>query len=259
MRIPAMRGIIDRRILVNYRVDPEVMMRVLPPPFTPQTVNGYAIGGICLIRLKALRPRYLPAKWGLTTENAAHRIAVHWGQSGEIRSGVYIPRRDTNSSLAALAGGRLFPGKHHQANFEVEEDEETLRVDLRSLDGKVRVGVKGRTERTWPEASVFPSVEEASQFFEKDAVGYSDTSRSGRYDGLELRCQSWSVTPLEIEEVSSSFFEDRTRFPEGSVTFDNALLMRGIDHEWRSRNPLCCEDSNDRIVAASNLSDTGKS
>ena len=52
MRIPVIRGVIDRRILVNYRVDPDALSRLLPEPFQPQFVNGVGIGGICLIRLK---------------------------------------------------------------------------------------------------------------------------------------------------------------------------------------------------------------
>ena len=81
MRIPVVQGVIDRRILVNYRVDPDVMARVLPPPFRPQIVRGYAIGGICLIRLKGIRPRFVPIPVGLRSENAAHRIAVEWDKS----------------------------------------------------------------------------------------------------------------------------------------------------------------------------------
>ena len=52
MRIPTIRGIIDRRVLVNFRVDPDVLARVCPPPFRPQVVNGFGVAGICLIRLK---------------------------------------------------------------------------------------------------------------------------------------------------------------------------------------------------------------
>jgi hypothetical protein len=36
MRIHVIQGIIDRRILVNYRVDPEVLARILPQPFQPK-------------------------------------------------------------------------------------------------------------------------------------------------------------------------------------------------------------------------------
>ena len=55
-----MRGVIERRLLVNYRVDPEVVADQLPAPFEPELVNGYAVAGICLIRLGRLRPRSFP-------------------------------------------------------------------------------------------------------------------------------------------------------------------------------------------------------
>jgi hypothetical protein len=50
VRLPTIQGIIDRRILVNYRVDTEVAARLLPAPFRPKLAKGYAMAGICLIR-----------------------------------------------------------------------------------------------------------------------------------------------------------------------------------------------------------------
>ena len=85
---------------------------------------------------------------------------------------------------------------------------------------------------------MFGSVDEASRFFEGGAVGYSATRDLARYDGLELRCKTWAVQPLSVEAVRSSYFDDRAKFPEGSVTFDCALLMRGIEHEWHTREDL---------------------
>ena len=43
MKIPVMRGVIDRRILVNYRVNPDVLRKVLPRPFQPKLVRGVAV------------------------------------------------------------------------------------------------------------------------------------------------------------------------------------------------------------------------
>jgi hypothetical protein len=111
LRIPSMRGMIDRRILANWRVDPAVLARLVPPPFRPQIVGGFGIAGVCLIRLKQIGPAFLPAMFGLSSENAAPRIAVEWQVYGEIRRGVYVPRRDTNSRFNSLLGGRLFPGR----------------------------------------------------------------------------------------------------------------------------------------------------
>src|SRR5262245_29996959 len=119
MRIPTIRGLIDRRILVNFRVDPEVLSRIVPRPFRPQLVGGHGMAGICLIRLSGLRPRWLRAAVGIGSENAAHRIAVEWDDGGIARHGVYIARRDSSSLWNALAGGRLFPGVHHHSRFVV--------------------------------------------------------------------------------------------------------------------------------------------
>ena len=38
--------------------------------------------------------------------------------------------------------------------------------------------------------------------------------------------------PLALKTVRSSYFDDTTKFPRGSVTFDCALLMRNIRHRW---------------------------
>lgn len=240
MRIPVIKGLIDRRILANFHVDPEVVSRVLPQPFRPTIVNGHAMAGICLIRLKQVRPKFLPVPVGLASENAAHRIAVEWDVDGQVRQGVYIPRRDTSSRLNVLAGGRLFPGVHHRAEFRVLESERHLSVSLQSDDGSTRIRIAGAVSDRLPPSSVFADLNEASEFFARGSLGYSATGLEGRYDGLELRCENWAVKALEVEQIESSFFDDETRFPRNSIGFDCALLMRGIQHEWHGREELCC-------------------
>jgi hypothetical protein len=240
MRLPVVRGTIDRRILANFRFDPEVMRKFLPAPFRPKLASGYAIGGICLIRLSAIRPKVVPLRFGIRSENAAHRIAVEWDGQDGLQEGVYIPRRDTSAWTNVLAGGTVFPGEHHHASFTVEESGDAFAVSVSSDDGTVEVRVAGSLGQALPESSIFRSVDEASQFFERGALGYSRTGDPGRFDGLELRCKEWRVEPLQVDLIESSFFEDATRFPASSVEFDCGLLMRGIDHEWHSQADLCC-------------------
>lgn len=235
MRLPVIRGIIDRRILANYRVDPDVLAMQLPKPFRPQMVNGFGIAGICLIRLKSVRPNTLPSWMGISSENAAHRIAVEWDEGDQVHAGVYIPRRDTSSALNALAGGRIFPGVHHRASFEVSEQADHYHVRVTSHDGQAHFLVEGHVADDLPPTSIFESVEEVSRFFECGSVGYSPANIPDQFDGLELRSFNWQVTPLDIERVESSFFNDTNLFPPGTATFDNALLMHNIDHQWHER------------------------
>lgn len=239
MNIPTLRGVIDRRLLVNYRVDPDAAARALPRPFRPKLHKGYAIGGICLIRLKEVRPRFAPAWVGIRSENAAHRIAVEWDEGGVAKEGVFIPRRDTASVMNRLAGGRLFPGEHHAARFDVREEGDAIRIDMKSVDSSAHVRVEGRVASSIASSSVFESLQEISTFFERGSVGYSATSDRGRFEGLELRTRTWSMTPFATTDVASSFFEDPERFGPGTVAFDSAVLMRGIEHEWHARAPIC--------------------
>jgi hypothetical protein len=235
MQIPVMRGIIDRRILVNYRVDPAILAGIVPAPFRPQLVHGTGVAGICLIRLIQVRPRAVPAPMGIASENAAHRIAIEWDdERGERREGVYIPRRDTSSWPNVLAGGRIFPAVLHHARFEVAEANNDYCVRLDSDDGTTHLLIEARRSVGLPATSIFASLEEASAFFKHGSVGISPAARAGAYDGVELRSLRWQMEPLLVSRVASSFFDDRALFPAGSATFDSALLMRQIEHEWHA-------------------------
>ncbi len=237
MKIPKVVGTIDRRILINYQADKEVIEKFLPPMFRPKLVKGKAIVGICLIRLKNIRPKGLPFYIGISSENAAHRIAVEWTENGELKEGVYIPRRDTSSRLNSLAGGRIFPGVHHLANFNVKENNGEYGVEFKSDDGTF-LKIKATETNEWSTQSVFDDQDCASDFFKQGSVGYSPNRVGEAYDGLELKTKKWEVSPLMVSEVKSSFFEDESIFPKDTIKFDNALLMRNIDHEWNSKKEI---------------------
>jgi len=231
MKIPVVRGIIDRRILVNYTVDPEVVKKLLPAPFRPKLYNGKAIVGICLIRLKQIRPKGLPAWLGIGSENGAHRIAVEWTENDELKEGVFVPRRDTSSCFNAAFGGRLFPGRHHQAKYHVTEADDHYQIAFKS-DDDTTISIEATLAETYDTNSIFKTLSNASGFFEGGAVGFSP--KGSYFEGLELKTFNWHVQPLSIKSVQSSFFEDERNFPIGSIQFDNALLMTNMEHEWHS-------------------------
>ena len=214
------------------------MQQQLPARFRPKLHGGHAVAGICLIRLEHIRPRFVPASIGLNSENAAHRVAVLWEENGATREGVFIARRDTDSQLNHLLGGRIFPGEHQQSSFSVEESESEISLSLQSTDATVAVKLEGTTAKTLPSTSIFSSLAEASAFFEAGSLGYSVTHDANRLDGLNLKMEQWRVEPLEIRTISSSYFSDETRFPRGSIEFDHALIMRNVAHEWHSAEDL---------------------
>ena len=230
-----MVGTIDRRVLVSYRIDPEVVARMLPEPFRPIVWNDVAVGGICLIRLTELRPQPLPRWLGVTTENVAHRFAVEWDGPGGVETGVFVPRRDTSARLAVLVGGRGFPGTMEHGRFCVREDGERVDIGYESDDAFVAIDVRAAVADELPSDSLFGTLERASEFFRRDSRGYSPSSQGGQCECVELCTETWNVTPLAVDSVRSSWFDDEARFPAGSIALDSALLMRRIPAVWRPR------------------------
>jgi hypothetical protein len=231
MFLPKMHGYIDRRILVNFTADPGVVRKIVPEPFRPKIYKEKAIVGICLIRLKKVKPKGMPDFTGISSENGAHRVAVEWEEDGETKEGVYIARRDTSLRLNAIAGGRLFPGKHYLARFNVKESNDRYHVDFTSSDN-TSISIDATESDYFDPHSIFGTLKNVSEFFEKGSVGYSPNGH--RYEGLKLQTYTWQMRPLEVQKVFSSYYENENVFPKGSVRFDNALLMTKIEHEWSS-------------------------
>ncbi|MEU8758680.1 DUF2071 domain-containing protein [Streptomyces sp. NPDC048659] len=234
MRPPQLASVIERRLLVNYRVAPEAVAPLLPAPLRPQLVRGYAVAGICLLRLGSVRPAWAPAALGLRSENAAHRIAVEWDGPDGVETGVYIPRRDSASLVNRLAGGRIFPGEHGHADFTVRETPDTLRVAYTTRDGLTGVDVTARVADRLEGSALFDGIDEASAFFRAGDRGWSAT-RSGRaLDGMRLLTDAWSVEPGRIVAARSSYFDDPERFPPGTATLDSVLVMRQVPVGWQA-------------------------
>lgn len=234
MALNTLVGNISRRILVNYQVDPAIVGALLPQMFRPKLVRGRAIAGICLIRLENLRPKGLPAFTGVSSENSAHRVAVEWDQDGSTREGVFVLRRDSDSAINALVGGRWFPGVHQLSLFSVDDRGASIRVRVDADDYEdPLLELDVESGDGLPHGSVFDSLETSSDFFAAGCAGYSLSADGGALEGLRLEARNWNVEPLRVFGVRSAFYDNRNTFPAGSIRFDHALIMRNIEHEWQ--------------------------
>jgi len=228
---------IERRLLVNYRIDPEAVTRLLPEPFRPQLVSGWAVGGVCFIRLGSLRPAHFPSVLGSRTENVAHRFAVEWDDGQGTQVGVFVPRRDTSSRLTALAGDKLFPGAYHLARFKVQERASEIGIGVDSRDGTLALSVSAR-EAPSLGGDLFGSLEAALTFFRQGSLGFSPSGGTGGLVGVRLISETWEGRPVSLGHMDSSMFDDNKVFPKGSCTLDSALVMRNLPVRWRNEGAI---------------------
>ena len=127
-------------------------------------------------------------------------------RSGITKEGVFISRRDTSSRLNQMLGGRVFPGEHHHAEFDVADDGPEICFSMRLADDEVTLDLEGRTAAGLPSDSIFKSLEDSSNFFEGGSVGYSVTAENDRLDGLKLETNDWHVEPLDDPKPGVEFF-----------------------------------------------------
>lgn len=230
--LPPLEGIIARRVLLNFRADPDVVRRLVPEPLEVVTRNGFAVVGVCLIRLERLRPKGFPAPLGMSSENMAHRVAIRYPTREGSKDGVFIWRRETDQCLITLLGGRLFPGVHGTAAFAVTEGDGALRMMVRTPTGEADVSYEAREADRWHATPLFATFDEARAFFQRGDCGFSCSLRGGNLEGMQLRTLAWTMASLEVGTAHAAFFQRAGRFPLGSVAFDCGLMMRGIPHEW---------------------------
>lgn len=105
--------------------------------------------------------------------------------------------------------GRLFPGKHYPLIIRSTEASGRYQAKIRSEEGRLRQMI------------------DATQRIPGRLIYY-------------LRAR-WKPPPflkrvesLRVQRVYISYFDDVTLFPEGSIEFYGALLMRDVDHSWHS-------------------------
>ncbi|MUK90756.1 hypothetical protein GMD78_20580 [Ornithinibacillus sp. L9] len=234
MPIKTIKGLIKRRLLVNYQVDPDVIQNVIPPPFKPKIIKGNSIIGVCLIRLEDIRPSLLASlSVGISSENAAHRIAVEWVEEGIKKEGVYIFRRDTNSKLNTLVGGRLFPGVHKFADFEVSDCNGMVEFSMVSRDKEAEVHISGNECEALPEISVFSSIDEISAFFKGGEDGYSPNPKQNCVQGLCLQTDNWNMKPFMVDNLKTTYMQNKLNIPKEELQFDSVVIMRDVDHTWK--------------------------
>ena len=237
MRLPTITGIMARRLLLNWRIDPAVAQRLLPAGLRPKLVRGHAIAGLCIVRLEQMRPIGLPAWTGFASENVATRMAVEWDTPRGPRQSVLIFRRDTGSLVNHLVGARLFPGIHHRAEFAITEKPSQIHARMASRDHSQSFDVALHDAPAIMPGSLFTDLAEVERFFRGGESGYSPTHDPARWDGVALKLERWNLVPMQVEHVRSSFFHDPAKFPAGSIELDSAYILCAIPHTWHALPP----------------------
>lgn len=220
-----MHGTIRRRLLVNAVVDPDEAARHLPDGLRPHLIGVGTVVGCCLLEIEALRPSGMPVIVGQRIRATAHRIAAEWGdEAGATVTGVYVPVRHTDSRLASLVGGRIFPGVHERARIEISTADSALRwrsdpFDDPALAMQVVVSVA-------PDGVVEAPCEPVGATCLDAAIGVSPDHR-GVLEAAHMAPAHRVARRVVIEDLRSGYIDS---FASAELT--NSYLMSDVDVTW---------------------------
>lgn len=230
-------SLVDRQLLINFRMDPAIVRQFLPVGVEPRVIHGFAIGGICVVRLN--KRKLGPLIRIRESENVAHRFAIcppaATSHESQASSCVYVCRAHTSSRWNSFLGNRILAGRYHRANIDVEESPEVIRVKMTSRDKSSQLSFSGVTGCGHPMESIFSSIGEALRFLEQCSIRRAIESRSSGSNGISHRVSWKQLVPLRTQGLETSFFYDESRFPAGSIEFDSAFILRSREHVIESK------------------------
>lgn len=216
--ISSLRGRVQCRYLMVYRVDPAVAAPLLPEGSSPHVFRGSTLIVLCYTHLVGASSRLLPRWLRGQSDHLAWRIPV-------VRDGVrgvWIPRRDTSSWVSVRFSGALSQGTYHLARFELEDGEGRLR--LRVSAGGEEVLYLAAEHAGELRGSLFSTTRQAHEYLAEAGAVNPPDPLAPALDRLDVGTGN-TVEPLLVRELRIPRFEDVGLFPRGSVEFDCCLRL----------------------------------
>ena len=229
----------------NYRVDPEALRALLPPPLAPEVFKAHGWVQVLISSLREMRPRGLPGPAGVSFYQVSYRAAVRYrGGDGAWRRGGYFTRSETNDPMMRAIGNRLAEFRFHDfgaADIVMVRDGDflTLGVDAAAAGGKLVGVVDTRPLPGPPPGSLWSSLEELHEPLVECFDAYGVDPEAGYLYTLRIERGPWRprfVAPLDL---FCEYFA-----PDGAwgdrATLDSVLHIPRCPYRWLplAREPL---------------------
>jgi hypothetical protein len=227
--------LVDRRILILYRVSAAALEQRLSAAVELRQMADCALAGIAFRRRRTMRSRLVPARFG-TSQCATHFVRLPTSSVPGHPAGVLALRHDSTSRWevwwTAAGGG-------HHARFRVVDSADSLELVGDSDDRQMHLFLRAQVARSLPDGSMFRSVPQAAECLAADLAGLGllRTAHGAGQGGV------WShlrLEPLDVTRLESSFFDRWREQCPGLVEFDSAFSLREDQLAWSQEGTLCC-------------------
>ena len=225
-----MRGTLERCWLFTYRMPVQEARPLVPAPLQLVTHNGEALWNLVVCRVEEMRPRGIPAAFGLSYWHVGYRLHVRHGDV----EGLYFVRSDCDSALMSLAGNFMTDYNFHTAGVEVSETDARVHISVRSADAPAEILLDRAAPPALPDESSFSSLPEAIAALKTKPFGLSVDAR-GRVRIVKIiRNESaWKSRAVKMILDHWAFLSGRPVRPELCLEVDPIAYQwnRGVTPE----------------------------
>lgn len=247
-----MAGVVRRRFLISYPVQPSLLAQFVPPGGELSLYNGMAWVSACFVDLADMRPSFVPRGLGSQFLYLIHRTRARLPYpDGELRESVLVLEPNMNKPLLARLG-RASTG----VNFRVRDFafEETVGGwTLRMSDGNTVLFEAGIARTSicdrLPEQSKFEDVKAADDFLLGVAYGGEWNHDSGRLRLLAETHEPWKTYVGACETKRYAFLE---ALDAAQPQADHVITMTDIPHYFGLRGfDVSCPASDPALAGVS--------
>jgi uncharacterized protein YqjF (DUF2071 family) len=246
-----MRGMVRRRFLINYPVDPSLLEPFLPPGGQLSRHQGKAWFSDCFVHVSHMRPSIVPSALGLSFRCLIHRTrAVLPFPDGKNREAVLVLDPSIDSRLLGVVGTSMTGVPFKRRPIEFVTDGSAWRIAVREGTNVIyEVMIRAASFRTeMPANSPFTSLSEADDFLLGVSYGGSWDREDSTLQVLAETHDPWQAQAGTCDVRRNAFLK---RLGIDTPRADHVITMVDCPHYFAMKGHKVSLKADGRAVTAS--------
>jgi uncharacterized protein YqjF (DUF2071 family) len=218
-----MTGRLGECVLLAYSTPADTVRHLLPPPLELVRRDGRAFWSVVACRVESIRPRGVPAVFGLTYHHVAYRLYVRAAApDGGAIEGLYFVRSDVDRAPLTFFGNLVSDFRFHTTGISLAASEDEVNLRVTSADGA--------DARLRARLAANPSEPVAMLKYRPIALSSDRRNHWLKLAEVARDEAAWRETALDVIQAEWSFLN---RLDQTDLRLESATRVAPIDYVWR--------------------------
>jgi hypothetical protein len=236
MYIPfTIRASLSQRNIFNFRLEPEVLDRLLPASYLkPQVIKGSSVLSFCVLELRDVILSPFPSFLGFGTTSCAFRSGIIDRSGGRDEPAVYITDRNSDLPIISRLSPWLLSDTIPTIRPSITRKGDVTSIRVHYLDGQRLFSADARPSKspTKTESQVFESSDDFTNFIHNGVTSYTPSIYGDSLARVDLHKEGPPFIALEAT-VDSDWLESIWR--DAGLVFDSAFRATAGFYKWTYR------------------------